>query len=434
MADIKQSEKKRQFRIVLLIFLAIGCCILVASFYFFGNEQAPSSSVSQAKSNRVTGAAGGAGSEAYNEKVKEHDEAEASSALKEGESFVPTPIGDKKPLVSKADTPPAPLATQPVRPPVANTYTPPPVKKGEDPRVRIMMEDLKLLDEKLATSRGQGTISFCAEPEEAPAFQNSSIPTVSDLPVLDIRPGDLLYAVIDTGVNSDVPSAVMATVAGGKFAKTRLLGQFKRFDERLVLQFVRAILPDGNSARLDAYAIDPDTTEASVASKVDTHFFSRWGGLIAAAFLEGIGEAKRYSGASSVTNSFGTTDEMVWGDYSFWQTVTPKTELDIPMPYASALQTAMSEAALDPEKFSEQLGAHATEIVNDDFTSGHTRITSTPTWILAGIRFPSCDFTAVELKHALALAKKARSGDKAATDEVITIITKEILEGAGEEI
>lgn len=118
----------------------------------------------------------------------------------------------------------------------------------------------------------------------------------------------------------------------------------------------------------------------------------------------------------------------------FWQAVSPKTKLDIPVPYALALQTAMAEAVLDAEKFSEQLDAHATKIVNEDLATGHERITSTPTWILAGIRFPSCDFTAVELKHALALAKKARSGDKAATDEVITIITKEILEGAEEEI
>lgn len=316
MAEVKQSEKKRQFRIVLMIFLALGCCILIASFYFFGRGEAPKpSSVLQAKSNKVSGAVGGAGSEAYNDKVKEHDESEATDALQEGSSFVPTPIGEKKSLVSKIDTPPP--ADQPVRPPVAPQYVPP-VKKGEDPRIKIMLNDLNMLNDKLVASRGQGKVSFCVDPEKEPGdSQIIAATSHATSPTVDIRPGDLLYSVIDTGVNSDVPSAVMATIAGGKFAKTRLLGQFKRYDERLVLQFNRAILPDGTDFRLDAYAIDPDTTEASVASKVDTHFFSRWGGVIAAAFLEGLGEAKRFSGASSVTNTLGATDEMAWSEYSF---------------------------------------------------------------------------------------------------------------------
>lgn len=60
------------------------------------------------------------------------------------------------------------------------------------------------------------------------------------------------------------------------------------------------------------------TSEASVASSVDTHFFSRWGGLVASAFLEGLGTAKRYSGAQSTIYGYGNdvTDQMVWNTYS----------------------------------------------------------------------------------------------------------------------
>ena len=36
------------------------------------------------------------------------------------------------------------------------------------------------------------------------------------------------------GVNSDVPSAVLATVTSGTYRNTRLMGTFQRHEERLV--------------------------------------------------------------------------------------------------------------------------------------------------------------------------------------------------------
>ena len=135
---------------------------------------------------------------------------------------------------------------------------------------------------------------------------------------MTLKPGDLLYAIVDVGVNSDVPSAVLATVTSGEYRNARLMGGFQRHDERLVLAFNRAVLPSGETVQLEAYAVDPSTSEASVASSVNTHFFSRWGGLVASAFLEGLGSAKRYSGAQSTIYGSGgdTTDQMVWNTYS----------------------------------------------------------------------------------------------------------------------
>ena len=187
-----------------------------------------------------------------------------------------------------------------------------------------MLEDLAALDAKLSSvSVEQGKVVFVHDfskdkPALAPAAITGGAEQASGT-TLTLRPGDLLYAVIDTGVNSDVPSAVMATVASGKLKNARLLGKFQRFEERLVLAFTRIILPDGSDAQIEGYAVDPATSEASVASSVDTHFFSRWGGLIATAFLEGLSNAKRYSGSQSTI--YGgmngqTTDQMVWNTYS----------------------------------------------------------------------------------------------------------------------
>jgi type IV secretory pathway VirB10-like protein len=186
-----------------------------------------------------------------------------------------------------------------------------------------MMDDLALLDAKLTSvSAGQGQIVFLHDFSKSGQVVPPGQGPRPDYPGSDqalegIRPGDLLYAIVETGVNSDVPSAVMATVASGPYKDARLLGRFQRFEERLVLTFSRIILPTGEDIQLEAFAVDPATSEASVATSVNTHFFSRWGGLIAASFLEGIGTARRYSGAQSTTfGGVDSSDQMVWNNYS----------------------------------------------------------------------------------------------------------------------
>lgn len=107
----------------------------------------------------------------------------------------------------------------------------------------------------------------------------------------------------------------------------------------------------------------------------------------------------------------------------FWDKVLPQTALGIPVPYEASLMLAFQEAAIPAEAFGEALSKDAASIVNADILAGYGRITSTPTYILAGIRFPSCDFTASQLREAISIAKQAREGDSAAVEKVITIIT-----------
>ena len=112
--------------------------------------------------------------------------------------------------------------------------------------------------------------------------------------------------------------------------------------------------------------------------------------------------------------------------HRFWDSVLPKTSLGIPVPYEAALQTALQDAAIAPEAFAEAL-QHAAPLVSADIVAAQSRITSTPTWILDGIRFPACDFKAGELPVALELARKTRSGDVRAKDEVSQIIARGLL-------
>ena len=112
--------------------------------------------------------------------------------------------------------------------------------------------------------------------------------------------------------------------------------------------------------------------------------------------------------------------------HRFWDAVLPKTTLGIPVPYEAALQSALLEAAIAPEAFADAL-QDAAPLVGMDIVAAQSRITSTPTWILEGIRFPACDFKAAELPVALKLASKTRSGDTDAQERVVEIITRGLL-------
>ncbi len=318
---IGSGNKKRTIMFGLLGTAGVASVALFLIVAFGPERPESASSMADARSDTIRGEAGGEGSEEYNRKLHSHDARQADAALKAGESFVPTPVGKKTPLVAKKEEP---APTPPPVTPVRTVPVPPP--RIDDAMLKRMTEDLAELDARLsATSAGTGQIVYVKDFSEAstpvvaataprPA---SSAPPAS--PAAPLKPGDLLYAVIEIGVNSDVPSVVMATVASGKYRNARLLGGFQRHDKRLVLAFNRVVLPSGGTVQLEACAVDPSTSEASVASRVDTHFFSRWGGLAASAFLEGLGTAKRYSGAQSTIygNNRDTTDQMVWNTYSF---------------------------------------------------------------------------------------------------------------------
>lgn len=112
--------------------------------------------------------------------------------------------------------------------------------------------------------------------------------------------------------------------------------------------------------------------------------------------------------------------------HRFWDAVLPKTTLGIPVPYESVLQNALQEAAIAPEAFADALQTVA-PLVSADIVAAQSRISSTPTWILNGIRFPACDFSAAELPTALELSRQVRAGDLDAQERAAEIITRGLL-------
>lgn len=135
-----------------------------------------------------------------------------------------------------------------------------------------------------------------------------------DKPAL-IKAGSVLFAVLDTGVNSDYKdSPVMATIVTGEYKGAKLLGKLVTTEgvsgqmDRVILNFTLMNTDDWPKSRpVTAYAIDPDTARTVLASSVNYHYLQRFGALMATSFLQGYGEAFSSSGGTSVASAFGTS-------------------------------------------------------------------------------------------------------------------------------
>jgi hypothetical protein len=117
-----------------------------------------------------------------------------------------------------------------------------------------------------------------------------------------IKAGAILYAVLDTAVDSDYPdSPVMATVVAGKFKGAKLLGGIKtvKNGQRVMLEFNLINMDKWVTGKsVDAFAIDPSTARSAVATSVNNHYMLRYGTLFASSFMQGLGEAIEESGTT----------------------------------------------------------------------------------------------------------------------------------------
>jgi polyhydroxyalkanoate synthesis regulator phasin len=138
--------------------------------------------------------------------------------------------------------------------------------------------------------------------------------TVSTTPV--IKAGTILFATLDTAVNSDFPDTpIMATVITGQYKGAKLLGKITltannvtQSPDRVSLTFNTMDTASWvNSQSITAFAIDPQTARTVMASNVDYHYFKRYGAMMGNAFLSGYSSAISNAGATTSTGIFGTT-------------------------------------------------------------------------------------------------------------------------------
>lgn len=122
-----------------------------------------------------------------------------------------------------------------------------------------------------------------------------------------VNAGTVSYAQLLTEANSDVPGPIMAQIVSGPLAGARAIGGFQvseGYEKYLVLKFSIAD-KKGKDYRINAIALDPDTTLGGMATEVDERYFVRVVLPAAAGFLQGVGQAIGQGGSSITTN--GTT-------------------------------------------------------------------------------------------------------------------------------
>lgn len=109
-----------------------------------------------------------------------------------------------------------------------------------------------------------------------------------------IKTGDILFAVIDTAVNTDEPGPILATITNGPLRNAKLIGSFNMGAnaEKLTMTFnTLSIQGLSKTIGISAYAIDPNTGRTALSSSTDHHYLMRYGSLFASTFLEGFGNA-----------------------------------------------------------------------------------------------------------------------------------------------
>ena len=131
--------------------------------------------------------------------------------------------------------------------------------------------------------------------------RETSIPRVHEMGAANevtsralIKAGDVLFAVLDTSVNSDEPGPILATIVSGKLKGTKLIGSFTRpaNADKMVINFATMSVPGAaKTISINAYAIDPNTARTAISSRANHHYLLRYGSLFAATFLEGFGNA-----------------------------------------------------------------------------------------------------------------------------------------------
>ena len=104
-----------------------------------------------------------------------------------------------------------------------------------------------------------------------------------------IKAGTVMFAVLDTAVNSDEKSPILATIVTGELKGTKIIGNFERVDKKVLMKFNVMNVPRfQHTFGINAVAIDPNTARTAVSGYVNSHYLLRYGTLFASAFLSGL--------------------------------------------------------------------------------------------------------------------------------------------------
>lgn len=192
---------------------------------------------------------------------------------------------------------------------------------GETGTPKQYYQEVEIKEEKITSAKQSSTTILTDKEKLELANANANEPAA-------IKAGDIVFAVLNTAINSDEPGPILATVVTGPYRGAKLIGGLQQTRDipgtngptAVTLTFNNMNVPAlPRTISINAVAIDPDTARTAIASDVDHHYFLRYGTLFASSFLEGYGSAITDAGEVIINNPAG-------GSTEFKQKLTGKQE------------------------------------------------------------------------------------------------------------
>jgi intracellular multiplication protein IcmE len=267
---------------------------------------------------------GGSSSPYFIEQTNEATKNREQTALNNGGSALPTPIGsptnldetaagnkNKDPLVElRAETEHLKQQLAQVQQ-QQQQQSPKPPEQFDESLARAMQKEMdKLMGGWEPRGVKDVTVTKAEEENKDQSAANNAAAAnatarTSPGPRIIVPAGTVSYAQLLTEANSDVPGPILVQILSGPLAGARAVGAFKvTQDPYLILTFTLADLK-GKDYQINALALDPDTTLGGMATDVDERYFTRILLPAAAGFMQGFGSALGQGSSSLVTN--GTT-------------------------------------------------------------------------------------------------------------------------------
>jgi intracellular multiplication protein IcmE len=333
-SNLAEAWRTKPIFKLLVVMVVAGAAIAAGTTFFGGSKQAQMSRL--VNPPEMHQAAGGAASPYFIEQTKEAETQRSKEALEKGTSALPTPIGQPADINVTEKTDPMnelrgeterlkqqlaqmqQVQQQQQAQKAAQASAATPKQEQFDQALsQVMQGQMKQLMDSWAPkgikqvevtkvdvqqNASGGANGAAANPEAANAPGANKIEEKPLIPA-----GTVNYAQLLVEANSDVPAPILAQIVSGPLSGARAIGSFQvanGYNDYLVLTFTLADL-HGKDYRIQALALDPDTTLAGMATEVDQRYFTRLILPAAAAFLEGFGSA--LSTTSSTTSTNGTT-------------------------------------------------------------------------------------------------------------------------------
>lgn len=129
-------------------------------------------------------------------------------------------------------------------------------------------------------------------------YQDSMIGQQQQSRVVLARAGDLVYARLMFGFNSDdtkgmpiyaIVSDMLDDGSEGPLHNARVEGRVSYTTEQATISFNRILLPDGRDIAMTGMAISADAARTGVAQKVNKHRLWNYGALFLSGLMEGVG-------------------------------------------------------------------------------------------------------------------------------------------------